>query len=755
MVTNFLDDRVTLHPGDCLDVLATLPENSIDACVTDPPYHLTSIVKRFGAEGAAPVKVGKTGAYARASAGFMGKQWDGGDIAFDPETWAAVYRVMKPGAHLVAFGGTRTYHRMACAIEDAGFEIRDQIAWIYGSGFPKSHDVSKAIDRAFDSDRPSEEASQWQGWGTSAKPAWEPIAFCAKPLPLKAVFAILFQDLGTRLWSELCRKCPLPASDADEILQSFLLKCEKAGANTVVDHARTSVLANPESAVIAAASSTSHARTSKKAMESIAPESARESGNGSISSGTEIPITAADATSLNPVISALLLRQTNIDWSTFSLWRRISDAVLDEARTYTIETATEQTIALRTLSFFLSQTTPVFTRDNDKYFSPNLEPIVLARKPLIGTIAANVLLHGTGALNIGGCRVEGAPESTRFNPAKHSHDGYRMNATGAETAERASSLGRWPANLIHDGSEEVLAVFPESNSSDVPRNRSPRVDRTQWRNGGAEYNDTTEYGDSGSAARFFASFPREDERCPSIKSANDEARTFALQSEHVVSALSNAVAMSADRQTLQRQSYRAPNMNVSDQQLKLIVASVTETIQNIERRFAFELPPEKLLAKLGPVTCVAIPNPTGITTITVNLLMSSRCVEAVTFDIIETSEEVGAQGFDRRFHYTAKADAEDRIGSKHPTVKPLDLMQYLCRLITPPGGTVLDMFAGTGTTGEAAWREGFKAILIEREAEYQADIARRMDLATKPSKRSAIAKGKGRLMGAEGTPLFK
>src|ERR1035437_23569 len=145
---SFLNDRIKLHCGDCLEVLPTLAENSVDSCVTDPPYHLTSIVKRFGAKNSAPCKVGKTGAYARASAGFMGKQWDGGDIAFRPETWAAVYRVLKPGGHLIAFGGTRTYHRMACAIEDAGFEIRDQIQWLYGSGFPKSHDVSKGIDKS-------------------------------------------------------------------------------------------------------------------------------------------------------------------------------------------------------------------------------------------------------------------------------------------------------------------------------------------------------------------------------------------------------------------------------------------------------------------------------------------------------------------------------------------------------------------------------------------------------------------------------
>lgn len=154
---------VRILTGDCRASMAAMEESSIDSCVTDPPYHLTSIVKRFGADNASPAKSGKTGAYARASKGFMGQTWDGGDVAFQAETWAAVLRVLKPGAHLVAFSGTRTYHRMACAIEDAGFEIRDQLAWCYGSGFPKSH-------------------NQPGGWGTALKPAWEPICLARKPL---------------------------------------------------------------------------------------------------------------------------------------------------------------------------------------------------------------------------------------------------------------------------------------------------------------------------------------------------------------------------------------------------------------------------------------------------------------------------------------------------------------------------------------------------------------------------------------------
>ena len=124
---SFAGGRVTLYAGDCLDVMSQLPSNSVDAIVTDPPYHLTG---------------------SGTSRGFMGKTWDGGDVAFRVETWRAALRVLKPGGHLAAFSGSRTYHRMVVAIEDAGFEIRDQLQWLYGTGFPKSHDVSKGIDRA-------------------------------------------------------------------------------------------------------------------------------------------------------------------------------------------------------------------------------------------------------------------------------------------------------------------------------------------------------------------------------------------------------------------------------------------------------------------------------------------------------------------------------------------------------------------------------------------------------------------------------
>ena len=132
---------------DCIKQLKSLPDGIFDSCVTDPPYHLTSIVKRFG-PGQKPInnqdtKMGREGPYHRAATGFMGQTWDGGDIAFKTEIWKEVFRVLKSGSVLLAFAATRNYHRLAVAIEDSGFEIFDMINWIYGSGFPKRKNLLK------------------------------------------------------------------------------------------------------------------------------------------------------------------------------------------------------------------------------------------------------------------------------------------------------------------------------------------------------------------------------------------------------------------------------------------------------------------------------------------------------------------------------------------------------------------------------------------------------------------------------------
>jgi site-specific DNA-methyltransferase (adenine-specific) len=351
----------TLHLGDCLDVLRSMADNSVDSIVTDPPYGLS----------------------------FMGAKWDVDVPGVD--VWTDCLRVLKPGGHLLAFAGTRTQHRMACRIEDAGFHIRDMIAWVYGSGFPKSH------------------SGEWGG--TALKPA--------------------------------------------------------------------------------------------------------------------------------------------------------------------------------------------------------LEPITMARKPLIGTVEANWREHGTGALNIDGCRVGSENMSDQWDRAWSENTGELgvRYAQGGRQAGKVVPDGRWPANLIHDGSAEVLAVFPQtSKSSDALH---PGTDRGSQFGQIVSSARTTGYTDTGSAARFFY----------------------------------EAKASKADRD---------------------------EGLHGTER-------------------------------------------------------DAGSSGRhtmsgDMPKNYTAK----DGVGhsfpraNNHPTVKPTDLMRYLCRLVTPAGGTVLDPFMGSGSTGKGAVLEGFQFIGIDREAEYLA-----------------------------------
>ena len=354
-----------LH-GDCREVMQTMPDNSVEAIITDPPYEL----------------------------GFMGKSWDSTGIAYDVTVWQECLRVLKPGGHLLAFGGSRTYHRLACAIEDAGFQIRDQIMWVYGSGFPKSLNIGK-----------QEGCETWEGWGTALKPAHE--------------------------------------------------------------------------------------------------------------------------------------------------------------------------------------------------------PIVMARKPLDGTVAQTVLTHGTGGINIDGCRVGMSDKDKEQSLNNWKPNGYELKESiyefGTEiVATEQNTQGRFPANFIHDGSDEVLELFPDSKAG------KPRNDRGT----GGIWSESMgvpcgpQYGDIGSAARFFY-----------CAKANKKDRNEGLD--------------------------------------------------------GFEPKRE-----------------------------ADRIID----------DGVGGDNPRNRSN-TPKAN-------HHPTVKPTDLMRYLCRLVTPPNGTILDPFTGSGSTGKAAMLEGFRFVGIEQSAEY-------------------------------------
>lgn len=527
--------RSVVYQGDSREVIRTLPDASVDATVCDPPYALVSIVKRFGASDAAPARPGKTGAYARASAGFMGKKWDTGETAFDPEFWREVLRVMKPGAHLLAFGGTRTYHRLACAIEDAGFEIRDTIMWLYGSGFCKSHNLRhQPICDCAESGNPVPYSHGKQASEHHLRSVRSPDL----PAPVDAVDQcreVLFEGVSEQGAQERRAAWPEPEAGAGEQFGVEGRPVHRAGQGLRDDPDAGSSTGSAERLCVRA-----HPGGGENVGQAVGTgrgSAPREPGSSGQSAGepegVREPSGALDGGALSGRGECPRCGKLRKEFEGFGT-------------------------ALK----------------------PAVEPVILARKPLIGTVASNVLQHGTGALNIDGCRVRSEEDCGRQRGSfPHSDDAWgRGNLDRTE----GSPLGRWPANVLHDGSDEVLAAFPAETGNGRRNNPSTtseagRVSLGQFEDG--HVRGPRGHDDTGSAARFF---------------------------------------------------------------------------------------------------------------------------------------------------YTAKATKADRLGSKHPTVKPVDLMRYLCRLVTPPGGTVLDPFAGSGTTGMACMAEGFNAILIEREAEYFADIERRL-----------------------------
>lgn len=427
---------VVLYHGDCREIMAALPGGGFDAIVTDPPYGLEFMGKEWDKLGAANEAAtdspgwraghggrGKPSSTNGVPFGGAGQRVRYGTSAASMQQWhfewaTTAIRVAKPGAHLLAFGGTRTYHRLACAIEDAGFELRDCIMYMFGTGFPKSMDVSKQID-----------------------------------------------------------------------------KQARAKRKVVGDHPHA-------------------AKNKHRSKKSTYGEP-----------NQNVMLTAPATPSA-------------------SQWQGFGTAL-----------------------------------------KPAYEPVLLARVPLSEkTVSANVLKHGTGAINIDACRVPLNGQKAGGSgkpPLQFNGDNHRPFHDNAEPREFDTSTGRWPANVIHDGSGDVLAEFAKCGES----GEHPR---TLKRNG------------KGSHIGF-------------------------------------------------------------------------------------------------------------------------------CFDKESVYQIAGDSGTPARFFYTAKSSRRDRgEGNNHPTVKPLSLMRYLCRLTCRPGGTILDPFAGSGTTGIAAMQEGMKVVLIEQSEEYCEIIVRRL-----------------------------
>jgi DNA modification methylase len=573
---------VDLRLGDCREVMRTLADSSVDAIVTDPPYHLTTGKK--GGTGPASVNLDTPQGRARVTTGFMGMTWDGGDVAHDVAMWAECLRVLKPGGHLLAFSGTRTYHRMVCAIEDAGFEIRDQIGWSFGSGFPKSHN------------------GEWGG--TALKPAWEPIC--------------------------------------------------------------------------------------------------------------------------------------------------------------------------------------------------------MARKPLVGTVEANWRAHGTGALNIDGCRVAVEDDSYARNfSGDRGHDGTRdedetgstsMRMGGGKRPQRTArrneesdanrnvygkglagsvatgetSLGRWPANLIHDGSDEVVALFPrEAGAFAAPSDTAPSArtsgiygamkrpgeasaERRYAEEGGTDFamRPGARRLDTGSAARFFKSCQPDQEDVATCERLAQLARSA---ESRCASCGTPIAADPAETRTLDSKSEGSP-----------ATPACTGSCENST--------PHPSLASADNRES------TGTTPTTASRSKSSGCAQPAIGANTSSGSQAAAVGASdpalaTRFLYCPKASREDRnegcehlvkkpllwssgtqnpgsfqaegtdrtSPNHHPTVKPTDLMRYLCRLVTPKGGMVLDPFAGSGSTGKAAVLEGFAFMGIELSAEYLEIARARIDFARRQGHQPSLS----------------
>ena len=517
------NDRYVLHNADCLEAMKGMAADSVDAIVTDPPYALT----------------GTSG-----TGGFMGAKWD--SELPTVEVWQEALRVAKPGAHLLAFGGTRTYHRLACAIEDAGWEIRDCIMWVYGSGFPKSMDVSKAIDMAMGAERKSRhgegdhegnidfgmknrcpkcgkpyfsgnpctcpredsipatpEAAAWNGWGTQTKPACEPVVIAVKPYD----------------------------GDCEKAINHLKSMEDKLCSLNVNDVGKSSTLSQAVSSGVKADSAPASVPTPQ------GEEKERLTATGKV-----------DDTSSEADTSALAPETESIVLNTILLWRRTLEDAYAMTNKFTTSMVSSLTTDLRTWSCFLLQTTLVDIVDlvthqsklnasallAENYFSaisaklntirtltvaenatsqneisPHLSPIVIARKPLEGTVAANVLKYGTGAINIDGCRVptEGESVSNHSRSAEAAiSKGKYGDGTAQETHQtEGQKLGRFPANLIHDGSEEVLALFPDSKGQ-CGAVKGTEPSRTGTNGIYGNYNGQNTMlprGDTGSAARFF------------------------------------------------------------------------------------------------------------------------------------------------------------------------------------------------------------------------------------------------------------
>jgi DNA modification methylase len=612
------DVRVVRYHGDALEALSGLADDLVDAIVTDPPYEL----------------------------GFMGHTWDASGIAYNVELWKHCLRVLKPGGHLLAFGGTRTAHRMACAIEDAGFEIRDSIAWLYGSGFPKSLDVSKAIDKRRD-----------DGSDVARVAAWLADQAEAAAVTRAHVDAHMgTSDMAGWWLSRLPHRAQVPQWDQWLHLRELIGFSDEMDIEVWRLNGRKGTPGEP------------WANAEVLAID----ERWNEPGVVNAGQGDRERVS-----------------------------RAIKAPATDDAKRWA-----GWGTALK----------------------PAHEPIVVARKPLVGTVAANVLAHGTGALNIDACRVGDAPITQHGRSAGQSDSMSGPNC--AEPAGRAW-VGRWPANVALD---EVAAAELDEQSGTLKSGANPtRRSSDKFRDAYGEFAGQEECtpargADAGGASRFFPVFRyqakaptrerpeywRPSCNCETVKPWPDQSPQRAIDASESGVGKSWSTSTSGSGSTAEQ--FPTGTTSITGMATS---STMTPEIFNSSQSLSTSasIPDANSAAMSGGSPAVSVDDSSRSTpSIGISRPKDGRSTvaadPATLSEWSETSVCVNCGAPARR--------------EAHATVKPLDLMRWLVRLATPPDGIVLDPFAGSGTTLEAAVTEGMRCIGIEQSADYLPLIDARM-----------------------------
>lgn len=722
------NEHYKLYNGNMLDLFEVIDKETIDAVLTDPPYELN----------------------------FMNKGWDNSGIAFNKETWQKCYEVLKPGGYLLAFGGSRTYHRIACAIEDAGFEIRDTIMWLYGSGFPKSMSLSKQFEKKND----KEKALKWNGWGTALKPSYESIIVAQKPYSIEIYLLIEILDI----LNEVIDKCQLNLNaNVVEKISKLNQAKQSVEENIVLNNAESKMFTKEDLLEVMDMLQSTLTENTNLNTESLCLNFLVEICNQMNKYTIETKINLiTELKILKLLVVENILKNTTKESKMKQLGIKQNALTVEEF-------LKEEKLKLNYMNILSVQDNAIL-KEEKNILHPNLNQIIVARKPFKGSCVDNVIKYGVGGINIDECRVPF--NGDKWNAQKSGTSSRAFQSEEKTTAGgicEANESGRFPANTIltYDETdfEEVCGGFPNTKTGIV------KVGNTNSKglfgSGKAFIPNQVNGGDSGSASRYFmnCTYTGKDEEIWKQLLVNNVGSNL----EILKATKDNIVQMNVEDLLKELKDHYAKYV---DNQLNLIETPIVQDIVKIltwdfkigtsQVIQDFIINSKKCIQFLNLVQFVEKMDNIDTTKTTQNLLKLFGYVKVVITNYILGNIEYDQ----KRYIYTPKASKKDRDEgcellddtvnacsnqaiaelkrgndnfsdetnstfnkvykgkNTHPTVKSTNLMQYLVRLVTPNGGTILDPFNGSGSTGKAVMYENkernknYKYIGIELTKEY-------------------------------------